>query len=259
MPPECGNSETCLANSWKERKIARSMHVRLFLTPLLFLVALLCLAGCASERQEERRSALVVSNAALLAPQYDLVDVRSYIPGVSVELRYATNHNIVKESIYPANMPCLLRTRTAEKLQRVQQILSQYGCGLRLWDAWRPPEVQLILHENDHGDLFMDPKSGWSRHCSGTAVDVTLVDAHGKELHMPTSHDEAGPRASYLYKGSDERIMRNLHRLQAAMVEAGFQILDTEWWHFDDAFYAQHPAPIVFGHQLGIHISAPPP
>jgi|APTNR8051073442_1049403.scaffolds.fasta_scaffold02508_8 D-alanyl-D-alanine dipeptidase len=235
------------------------MHLRQFFSLPIILCTSIYLMGCAADRGEERRSAVVVSNAALLAPQYDLVDIRTNIPDISVELRYATHRNILKQSIYPPNMPCLLRTRTAEKLQRAQQILRQYGCGLRLWDAWRPPEVQLILHEMDDHDLFLDPKSGWSRHCSGTAVDVTLVDSHGKELHMPTSHDEAGPRSSYLYKGSDERIMRNLHRLQAAMVEAGFQILDSEWWHFDDAFYAQHPAPIVFGHQLGIHVTDPKP
>lgn len=49
---------------------------------------------------------------------------------------------------------------------------------------------------------------------------------------------------------------RNLYLLQCAMVEAGFVILDTEWWHFDDKDYYYTPAPVVFGHEVGIRISS---
>ena len=155
-------------------------------------------------------------------------------------------------------MPCLLRTRTAMKLAAAQAWLRDYGYSLRVWDAWRPPEVQLMLRElAEHPDLFLDPSSDWSRHCSGTAVDVTLTDPEGNEQPLPTYHDELTPHTSYHYQGSDRRIAQNLWLLQTAMTQAGFQMIETEWWHFDDSFYAQHPAPIIFGHQLGISLPAP--
>lgn len=220
----------------------------------------LLLAACASDSgstqrqpRHEHRTAIVPSQALELAAQNDLVDLRTLIPDLVVDLRYATDDNITRRPLYPADFPCLLRPSTAAKIQRAQAILRGKGYGLRIWDAWRPPEVQLMLYEKggDSG-LFLDPKAGWSRHCSGTAVDVSLVDADGREVSMPTHHDEGGEHTSYHYRGRNRTISQNLYRLQTAMVEAGMQILDTEWWHFDDADYMMSPMPIIFGHQLGI-------
>jgi D-alanyl-D-alanine dipeptidase len=156
-------------------------------------------------------------------------------------------------------MPCLVKTATALKLRKAQEILKTRGLGLRIWDAWRPPEVQVLLVEADgNTGLFMDPKSAWSRHCSGTAVDVTVVDLKGREQPMPSYHDEGGPAAHYLYQGSEPQIKRNLHCLQRAMFDAGFIILDTEWWHFDDSDFYTVPTPVVFGNQVGIHLAQNP-
>lgn len=212
--------------------------------------------GACSSPKPERRAALVPSHAAQMAEFRGLTDVRRFVPDVVVDLRYATKDNIARRALYPADMPCLLKPSTAEKLRQAQAILRTKGLGLRIWDAWRPPEVQLLLVEKEgNTGLFMDPKSAWSRHCSGTAVDVTLVDDRGVEQPMPTYHDEGGAKASYLYTGKSHKIQRNLYLLQRAMVDAGFHILDTEWWHFDDSDYYTTPAPVVFGHEVGIRIS----
>jgi hypothetical protein len=42
------------------------------------------------------------------------------------------------------------------------------------------------------------------------------------------------------------------------MFDAGFIILDTEWWHFDDSDFYTVPTPVVFGHQVGIHLAQNP-
>lgn len=225
---------------------------------LIFAGLMASLSACSSPR-EERRSAVVQSNALQLAALRDLTDIRSYIPDIVVDLQYASNDNVTGRPLYPHDMPCLLKISTAAKLRTAQELLRKKGCGLRVWDAWRPPEVQLLLVEAA-GDtnLFADPKSAWSRHCSGTAVDITLVDAKGKPLPMPTHHDEGGDHAHYLYTGNSRTVQRNLYTLQRAMIDAGFQLLDTEWWHFDDADYLLTTAPVVFGHELGIHISDSP-
>lgn len=216
--------------------------------------AAVCVCSCSS-RREEVRSAVVLSRAAELAAQYDLADVRVFCPDIAVDLRYATKHNIAGRALYPPEMPCLLKTSTAVKLAAAQRVLRTRGLSLRIWDAWRPPEVQLLLVEAEgNTGLFMDPKSAWSRHCSGTAVDVTLVDERGNEQKMPTYHDEGGPQANYNYQGGSDKVKRNLHTLQRAMVDAGFHILDTEWWHFDDGEFCMNPAPVIFGHQVGIYV-----
>jgi len=213
------------------------------------------LISCVSPKVE-LRTAVVPSLAAGLAAERGLTDVRTFIPDVAVDLRYATKHNIARRALYPPDMPCLLKTSTAVKLKKAQAALRQKGLGLRIWDAWRPPEVQLLLVEKEgNTGLFMDPKSAWSRHCSGTAVDVTLIDDEGVEQKLPTYHDEGGATAGYDYSGGDRQVRRNLHLLQTAMTDAGFAILRTEWWHFDDLDYYYTPAPVVFGHEVGIRMT----
>ena len=214
------------------------------------------ITSCGSPKVE-LRSAVVPSRTAEMAADRGLTDIRTFIPGVAVDLRYATRFNIARRSLYPPDMPCLLKTSTAVKLSRAQAALRQQGFGLRIWDAWRPPEVQLLLVEKEgNTGLFMDPKSAWSRHCSGTAVDVTLIDGKGVEQKLPTYHDEGGPKASYYYTGGDRTIARNLYLLQKAMSDAGFTMIDTEWWHFNDADYLSVEPPVIFGHEVGIHVSS---
>ncbi|MEZ5388045.1 MAG: M15 family metallopeptidase [Prosthecobacter sp.] len=216
-----------------------------------FLILSILLSSCETPR--ERRSVLVPGRSVELAANYDLVDVRAFIPGVSIDLRYATPRNVTNRAIYPARMPCLLRIETAQKLKAAQDILSAQGYGLRVWDAYRPPEVQEELHRHG-GDtgMFVSPQTGWSRHCGGIAVDLTLVDARGTEQRMPTYFDEDFANASRHYRGGDPVVRQNLQILNEAMRQAGFTQLESEWWHFDDADYVSNPQPVVFGHQLAI-------
>lgn len=219
---------------------------------LLFILSGIALSGCAVP--EERRSALVPSRSIELAQSFDLVDVRATIPDIAIDLRYATADNVVKRPIYPARMPCLLRVETVEKLKTAQALLRAQGYGLRVWDAYRPPEAQETLHRHAGSTgMFLSPEaSGWSRHCGGIAVDLTLVDAQGHEQRMPTYFDQDFANASRHYRGSDPLVKQNLQILQAAMKQAGFIQLESEWWHFDDKDFLYNPQPIIYGRQLAI-------
>lgn len=216
---------------------------------LVVLAGLLC--QCASDPGMDARQAAVLRSRAA---QKGLVEVRRVIPEAVVDLRYGTARNVTGQVLYPKGMPCLLHHKTAEKLLMAQRLLSEQGYRLVIWDAWRPPEVQLALHAHGgHTGMFADPKLWWSRHCSGTAVDVSLADAQGRLLRLPTGFDEGGPDSSYLYMGMDEGVRRRLLALQMAMVRAGFLMLDTEWWHFDDREFHQAPLPpVVFAADLGL-------
>jgi D-alanyl-D-alanine dipeptidase len=78
-----------------------------------------------------------------------------------------------------------------------------------------------------------DPAKG-SRHNRGTAVDVTLVDAQGNELPMPTLFDDFSSRASRDNMNLPIQILKNRETLENAMKKAGFLPFPSEWWHFDD-------------------------
>lgn len=204
---------------------------------------------------EERRSAVVLTRAVDKARKFDLMDVRQTIPGIAVDLRYASRTNVAHRPLYPAHMPCLLRRSTAQRLKKAQDLLAAQGFGLRIWDAYRPPEVQQILHQ--HGGstgMFLSPKTGWSRHCAGICVDATMVDSRGSEVRMPTYFDEDLDHARPHYQGGDAEVKQNLGILQKAMKQAGFTPLTTEWWHFDDTEFLNKPQPIVYGWELGIAI-----
>jgi len=212
------------------------------------LLATSLLNSCAMQLTEHRI-------AIAKAREHGLVDVRQAIPDISVDLRYATRHNVTGRPLYPRDMPCLLRPSTLDRLKEAQATLRAQGYGLRIWDAWRPSEVQerLYSHGGSTG-MFLDPKVGWSRHCGGVSLDATLVDANGRELPMPTYFDENLDHAASDQTPSDPIVRRNLYILHSAMRAAGLLSLPSEWWHFDDADFLQNPVLVVRGRDLGIKV-----
>ncbi len=218
---------------------------------LCFTFALL-LAGCQSA-PEQRRNAIVSSGSIALAARRGLVDVRAAIPDIIVDLRYATDQNITRRRLYPRNMPCLLRAGTVERLRVAQAALRAQGYGLRIWDAWRPPEVQQQLYQAGAATgMYLDPRVGWSRHCGGVSLDATLVDANGVEQRLPTAFDEDLTNAGTDYTGNNPLIRHNLQILHTAMREAGLLPLGAEWWHFDDRDYLYSPIQVIRGREIGL-------
>lgn len=165
-----------------------------------------------------------------------LADLRVVAPGIVVDLRYATTNNVAGKRLYPSGMPCLLHRSTAYKLAEAQELLRREGFGLKVWDAYRPPQAHRALWKAaPSSNYVVPPSAGLSRHCAGVAVDVTLVDSQGREMRMPTKFDSFSPEASSFYRGGDPEVRRNLERLQRAMRKAGFVTIPNEWWHFDEA------------------------
>lgn len=229
-------------------------------SPSLRILFLSCaLLGSACTSAGMRSSTLVPGRTLELARERGLVDVRKVIPGIAIDLRYATADNVTGHPIYPSHMPCLLRTETAEKLRQAQSILRAQGYGLRIWDAYRPPEAQEALHKSGGSTgMFLSPATGWSRHCGGIAVDLTLVDTQGRDQRMPTGFDQDFAHANLNYRGSDPLVKQNLQVLKTAMKQAGFTQLESEWWHFDDADYLTDPQPIIYGWRIALPGMSPP-
>ncbi|MBL9152777.1 MAG: M15 family metallopeptidase [Verrucomicrobiales bacterium] len=196
----------------------------------LALLAALALTGCESTPSSGGPRGDVITEAA----RYGLVHVPAKIPGIRVDLRYRTSENATHRPLYPANMPCLLHPVTVERLARAQRLLEAQGYGILILDAWRPPESHAALWNAVRDPRWVVPPSdGLSMHCYGLAVDVTLVDASGRALRMPSGFDEFSERARRDYSGPDPEIRKNVAILHDAMREAGFRSIPDEWWHFD--------------------------
>ncbi len=174
------------------------------------------------------------------ASDSELVNVADAVPGVVLDLRYATENNFTGEQLYPKAI-CLLRSSAAARLARVQKSLEERGLGLKIYDGYRPLSVQKKMWELVPDPRYVaDPNEG-SRHNRGCAVDVTLVDADGNELEMPTGYDDFSEAAHQDYQGGTPTSRRNRNLLKQAMEAEGFLALDTEWWHFDAPDWRDFP------------------
>jgi zinc D-Ala-D-Ala dipeptidase len=168
-----------------------------------------------------------------------LVDITKAVPDVRLDIRYATPNNFTHVAVYPAPR-CFLRADVANRLAKVQAALEKEGLGLKVYDCYRPFSIQkkfwaLVPNEDwvaKPVDKDGKPVSG-SKHNRGAAVDLTLVDASGQELPMPSGFDDFTEKARRDYKGGDQAALANSKRLEAAMAKEGFEPLPTEWWHFD--------------------------
>lgn len=162
-----------------------------------------------------------------------LVDIQKVIPGIHVEIRYKTADNFTKEILYPADARCLLRKEAAAALARVQEFLAKQGLGLKIFDAYRPLSVQKKMWAVYPVEGYVANPAKGSNHNRGAAVDLTLVDATGRELPMPSAYDEFTERAHRDYAGGTAEERQNRQTLQSAMEKEGFHGISTEWWHFD--------------------------
>ena len=162
-----------------------------------------------------------------------LADVRSLVPDVAVEMRYATGNNFTGSAVYDCGR-CFLLRETAEKLTGVQRELKKKGLSLKLWDCYRPLSVQRLFWSRVPDTRYVaDPRTG-SRHNTGSAVDVTLVDESGRELPMPTPFDDFSPRAAHSYSDLPAKAKENRRLLREAMEKGGFTAISSEWWHYED-------------------------
>jgi D-alanyl-D-alanine dipeptidase len=194
--------------------------------PAPALLAIILAAACAAPSQPPREAD-------------PLVDVSEEVPNVVQDIRYATTDNFTGKVLYPVKR-CLLRRSTARRLRLVQQDLEQLGMGLKVWDCYRPLAIQHELWRIVPDPRYVaNPEKG-SRHNRGAAVDVTLVDAKGAELEMPTDYDDFSKSAHRNATDASARAIRNRGTLEKAMTAHGFVGLRTEWWHFDAPDWIRH-------------------
>jgi D-alanyl-D-alanine dipeptidase len=170
----------------------------------------------------------------------DLVDIRTVIPDIRLDIRYATDNNFTRRTLYP-EARCILRREVAQALANVQKDLKRLGLELVMYDCYRPLSVQRQLWEIVPDERYVaDPNKG-SRHNRGAAVDVGLYDKYGKLVKMPTEFDDFSERAHPDYIDLPSEVLVNRQNLRTVMENNGFTVFPTEWWHYDFSGWERYP------------------
>ncbi|GAB2969069.1 hypothetical protein GCM10027048_44810 [Hymenobacter coalescens] len=174
-------------------------------------------------------------------PAHELVDLATFIPGIRLDIRYATADNLVGKAIYP-EAAAFLRRPVAEDLRRAQQELAKLGYGLKVYDAYRPYTATVRLYEAMPDQTYAAPPTRGSRHNRGCSVDVGLVDLRtGRDLPMPTEFDAMTPAAHADYQQLPAEVVERRAALRTALHRHGFQNYAAEWWHFDHQGWEKFP------------------
>ena len=153
-----------------------------------------------------------------------------------------------------------LRLTVADQLAQAREALPK-GFNFKVWDGYRTYTTQVLMIASfrkrlacanpDLSEAAREklvwryaarPKRKVTRpdaHRTGGAVDLTIVDASGRELDMGTDHDALVPEAALdFYERKSrlsprERTIRDNRRLlKKAMKSADFLGYAPEWWHF---------------------------
>lgn len=166
-------------------------------------------------------------------PNKTLVEIKNYIPGIQLDIRYATTNNFMHERMY-TQARAFTRLPVAIALKAVQADLKLKGLGLKIYDGYRPYTVTEKFYIKASDKHFVaDPKKG-SKHNRGCAIDLSVIDLRtGKELDMPTPFDSFSEKAAANYSDLPAQVIANRQLLIAAMEAHGFKVLGNEWWHFD--------------------------
>jgi D-alanyl-D-alanine dipeptidase len=199
-------------------------------------------------------SYIISTNAIAKNMSDNFVELRVYIPTITLDIRYFTTDNFVGARIDGYKSPkAFLSVQGADALRNVQSELAIFGLGLKVYDAYRPQQAvdHFMRWAKDSNDLKMKSnyypemdkeslfKEGYlidkSSHSRGSAVDVSIVSLHKSnpvELDMGTSWDFFGPDSGPQSFAVTPQQRANRMFLYHMMHKHGFKPHEKEWWHF---------------------------
>lgn len=163
-----------------------------------------------------------------------MIELKSFVPGIIYDIRYATSHNFTRQRMYTGNIRrTFLRKPAAEALAKVQEELKPMGFGIKIFDAYRPYSVTVRFWELIKDEKYVANPAKGSSHNRGLAVDLTVIDLKTKrELDMGTDFDNFTDSAHHSFEKLKPEVRQNRKLLKDVMKKHGFEMLDTEWWHY---------------------------
>jgi zinc D-Ala-D-Ala dipeptidase len=180
-----------------------------------------------------------------IAGHPDFRRLASLAHGIDADLRYASADNFVGHAVYDGIDCAWLRREAADALEHAAAWLAarRPGYRLRVLDALRPQRIQQRLWDELAGTpltLYLAHPERGSIHSFGMAVDLTVLDPAGREVDMGSGFDEMtlASHPSFEAEHLAQGLLTAAHLtergwLRAAMRQAGFDGIATEWWHFD--------------------------
>lgn len=174
----------------------------------------------------------------------DLIEILPS-PSVRLDLRYATTDNFMKTNLYHGFQRAFLHKLAFDKFTKAKQALEIQQPGLQfvIFDSLRPRKVQQqmwdFLANTPYQSYVANPGPG-SLHNFGLALDLSLGHQQGPELDMGTGFDDFSDlsqpqlEGQYLKNGKlSKEQLKNRELLRGLMLDAGFELIPNEWWHFN--------------------------
>lgn len=166
-------------------------------------------------------------------PNKELINLEKFVPGLVLDIRYATTDNFTGEKIYNLAR-AYARKPVAESLKKVQADLKSQGLGIKIFDAYRPYKATVKFYEVYGDTTYVASPYRGSRHNRGCALDLTIINLKtGEELKMPTGFDSFQKAAWPSSPVKDPAVLKNRTLLINAMQKHGFKVNSSEWWHYD--------------------------
>jgi len=167
-------------------------------------------------------------------PKLELIELKTIVPHIRYDLKYATSDNFTSVRLYPSNtQSTFLRKEPAEALAQIAKALEAKGLGILVWDAYRPYHVTVKFWELIKDERYVANPSKGSGHNRGIAIDMTLYDLKtGALLDMPTSFDDFSEKAHHGADNVTSRQKDNREMMRNLMEKHGFLKFQTEWWHY---------------------------
>ena len=180
----------------------------------------------------------------------DFALISSAIDDAAFDIRYYSPNNFTGNKIDGYKAPHAYMTKEAlAALKIAAEDLRQQGYRLLIWDSYRPQKavdnfVRWINNPEDIGDKsfypeleksdliagdYIMPKSG---HTRGSTVDLTIIKKDGGFVDMGGTFDLFSEISHPDYQNLTDEQKNNRKILHDAMVNAGFNAIDSEWWHF---------------------------
>ncbi len=166
-------------------------------------------------------------------PEKEMVSL-TVIPGIILDLRYATDNNFLHRKLYSDSIKTtFLRKPVCRALDSVAADLARHGLVLVIFDAYRPYSVTETLWKIVKDERYAANPAKGSGHNRGISVDLTLADSKTHILlPMPTGFDSFSDTAYQNFNNLDAKRIANRDLLKHTMEKYGFIPLFSEWWHY---------------------------
>lgn len=211
------------------------------LVALMFCVPLLCFepakAKAVNTASKVVSSSLKIDAIDAKLRSSGLFNVKSLGENFIYEQRYGTANNFTGSKIYKSQR-VYLRKETADKLAAANKEFNSMGYRIKIWDAYRPYSVQVLLYKKVSSDKKLFIANPYKKescvHNRGAAVDITLVHMDGSPVEMPTDFDNF-TYSAYIKSNCTKQAAIDRSLLRTVMQRHGFTGIDCEWWHFNDS------------------------